>query len=440
MNGETARPKVSVVVPIYKVEKYLVRCLESVVDQTLKDLEIILVDEGEQDRCREIIDYYEQIDPRVVTIHEPNPDASFGAKVNRGLDRATGEFVAIVESDDFIGLEMYEQMYECAVRTGANIVKTPFYNYRTKDDNEVDRSRGYINANVPKDTLFSIFQFPDLLVIHPSPWSAIYRREVLVEQGIRCLEPPRAGYVDNCFYVDTYVRMGKIVWLNKPFYRWRTNSVTSSSLPQNWNRPMLLERWNRNLDLYPPQSEQYGVFAPYFAGKAWATLFRHYLDGWKFNEEEYAAITAFLRRFSEEQIMAAVRVSEEHRALMLQCRNDPEGFRKAYFPGGKGTAAVDMDAPPQTRAERIWECLADEGLGTVLFWAAVYLLLLALTVRAGVFGGLLARGPLAAVCGTLAALGIPALAVCRAARRRKKRLDSETAGTEAAAADKKAEK
>ena len=136
--------------------------------------------------------------------------------------------------------------------------------------------------------------------------------------------------------------------------------------------------------------------------------------------------------------MNAARVSDEHREMMLQCRNDPEGFRKTYFPGGKGTAAVDMDAP--SRSERIWECLADEGLGTVLFWTAVYLLLLALTVRAGVLGGFLAHGPLAPVCGVLAALGIPLLAVCWSARRRKERLDSETAGPEAALAGKKTKK
>lgn len=77
------QPKVSIIVPVYKVEKYLVQCLDSIVGQTLKDIEIIIVDEGDKDACRYIIDHYEQADKRVIAIHEKN--GGYGASVNKDL-------------------------------------------------------------------------------------------------------------------------------------------------------------------------------------------------------------------------------------------------------------------------------------------------------------------------------------------------------------------
>lgn len=118
------QPKVSIIVPVYKVEKYLVQCLDSIVGQTLKDIEIIIVDEGDKDACRYIIDHYEQADKRVIAIHEKN--GGYGASVNKGLAIAKGEYIGIVESDDFIAPEMYEEMYNYAKKLDADIVKTPY--------------------------------------------------------------------------------------------------------------------------------------------------------------------------------------------------------------------------------------------------------------------------------------------------------------------------
>lgn len=94
------QPKISVIVPIYKVEKYLVQCIDSILNQTLKDIEVILVDEGDRDACRFIIDHYEQNDKRVKAIHEKN--GGYGASVNKGMEIAVGEYISIIESDDFI--------------------------------------------------------------------------------------------------------------------------------------------------------------------------------------------------------------------------------------------------------------------------------------------------------------------------------------------------
>ena len=112
-------PKVSVVVPIYNVEKYLRECLDSIVGQTLKDIEIICVDDGSTDRSLSILREYEQKDPRIKVITKPN--AGYGHSMNMGLDAATGEYMGIVDSDDYILPDMYETLYGFAVKDDLDI-------------------------------------------------------------------------------------------------------------------------------------------------------------------------------------------------------------------------------------------------------------------------------------------------------------------------------
>ena len=122
--------KVSIIVPIYKVEKYLVQCIDSIINQTLKDIEIILVDEGDKDACRYIIDHYEQTDDRVVAIHKKN--GGYGASVNNGIDIARGEYIGIVESDDFIKAEMFEELYKYAHKLTLTLLKVLISNTTKK--------------------------------------------------------------------------------------------------------------------------------------------------------------------------------------------------------------------------------------------------------------------------------------------------------------------
>ena len=118
-------PKVSIIVPIYNVEKYLRQCLDSIVNQTLKDIEIILVDDGSTDSCPSICDEYASKDKRIIVIHKEN--AGLGAAYNTGLDIAKGDYIGFVESDDFIELNMYEELYNKAVESGVEVVIGGFY-------------------------------------------------------------------------------------------------------------------------------------------------------------------------------------------------------------------------------------------------------------------------------------------------------------------------
>ena len=103
--------KVSVIVPVYNVEKYLKKCIDSIIKQTLTDMEIICVDDGSTDSCPEILDEYANLDHRIKVIHKTN--AGYGHAVNTGFAYAKGEYIGIVESDDYILPEMYETLYYC---------------------------------------------------------------------------------------------------------------------------------------------------------------------------------------------------------------------------------------------------------------------------------------------------------------------------------------
>lgn len=110
---------ISVIVPIYNMEKYLARCLDSIVNQTYKDLEIILVDDGSTDNSRKICDEYAKKDKRIKVIHKSNQGVS--AARNDGIDIAGGEYYAFVDSDDYVSSKMFERLYSNAVRYNADI-------------------------------------------------------------------------------------------------------------------------------------------------------------------------------------------------------------------------------------------------------------------------------------------------------------------------------
>ncbi len=125
--------KVSILVPVYNVEKYLRQCMDSLVNQTLKDIEIICIDDGSTDSSPVILDEYAEKDVRVRVIHKSN--AGYGHSMNIGLRMARGEFIGIVESDDFADLEMFERLYIIAVEKNVEFVRSNFWIYSEKQMN-----------------------------------------------------------------------------------------------------------------------------------------------------------------------------------------------------------------------------------------------------------------------------------------------------------------
>lgn len=137
------QPLISVIVPVYLAEKYIHRCVDSILRQTYKNLEIILVDDGSPDKCGEICDEYQKIDSRVKVIHQEN--AGVSAARNAGIDVAKGEYIAFIDSDDYIQLNMYEKMMFELIKSKVDICVCQWqYEYadgkQVVDSNNIDKT------------------------------------------------------------------------------------------------------------------------------------------------------------------------------------------------------------------------------------------------------------------------------------------------------------
>lgn len=121
----------TIIVPIYGAEKYLRKCVDTILMQTYNDYEVLLVDDGSKDACPEICDDYACADPRVRVLHKLN--AGYGAAVNTGLDHAKGKWIGIVEPDDWIESDMFKTLIDCGNESGADVVKSGYYKF-TGDD------------------------------------------------------------------------------------------------------------------------------------------------------------------------------------------------------------------------------------------------------------------------------------------------------------------
>ncbi len=219
--------KVSIIVPTYNVEQYLEECLDSIVNQTLKDLEIICINDGSTDRSLSILERYAAEDERIIIIDKENE--GYGCAMNDGLDRASGEYVGIVEPDDFVDLHMFEDLYHIALEKDLDIVKADFYRFvRDKkgrtlkfyDALSKDKS-GYNKVINPKenDRIFSYVL---------NTWSGIYRRSFIEKYHIRHNTTPGASFQDNGFWFQTFCLADRVYFVNKPYYMNRRDNPNSS--------------------------------------------------------------------------------------------------------------------------------------------------------------------------------------------------------------------
>lgn len=235
------KPKVSIVVPIYGVERYLHQCVDSILAQTLKDIEIILVDDGSKDKCPEIVDEYAKKDPRIVAVHQPN--GGYGRAVNHGIELAKGEYIGIIESDDWIEPDMYEKLYEKAVACNADVTKASFYVYNSflpkEHQNKVWKSR-HQDLNDAPDTTFTVKEYPLIIAFHASIWSSLYRADFVKQ--IPLIETRSASYQDFPFMIEVMCRAKRIAVVKEPLVHYRMEEGQNSSTIRRDERLILMPK------------------------------------------------------------------------------------------------------------------------------------------------------------------------------------------------------
>lgn len=219
-------PLVSVIVPVYNVENYLEECLESIIAQTLKNIEIICVNDGSTDRSLEILEFYEKKDSRIVVIDKKN--AGYGHTMNVGMDRARGEYIGIVESDDYIKKDMFQYLYNKAVEKKAEIVKSDLYYLYTNNGRKKMIRKNTCPDEFFYDKILSSDEYKEIFDFEMMNWTGIYRRDFIKKNNIRHNETPGASFQDNGFWFQSLALAERIVYVNKAFYYYRQDNPSSS--------------------------------------------------------------------------------------------------------------------------------------------------------------------------------------------------------------------
>ena len=219
--------KISIIVPVYNVEEYLSECLESILNQTLQDIEILCINDGSIDSSLSILEMYAQKDARVKIFSKPN--SGYGHTMNIGLDNASGEYIGIVESDDYVPPEMYEELYKQAKQNDLDFIKADFYRFTTENGkldleyNALANGKDeYYNKVLDPAENIEIFKFI------MNTWSGIYKRDFIEEYHIRHNETPGASFQDNGFFFQTFCQASRIMFVNKPYYMNRRDNPNSS--------------------------------------------------------------------------------------------------------------------------------------------------------------------------------------------------------------------
>lgn len=242
-------PKISVIVPVYNVEKYLDRCMDSLLNQTLREIEIILVDDGSPDASPQMCDAYAQRDSRVRVVHKEN--AGLGCARNSGLDVARGEYIAFVDSDDYVDTEMYTKLYSCAREEHADAVFCNFSivdrELRVRPHCEVAQKSVLEGTSREQLLLDMIASAPGVSVErkhHMSVWHSLYSAEIIRASRLRFPSEREVVSEDIVFQAGFIPRTRKIVFIPDTlyYYCYNESSLTKTFLPRKFDRYITLYR------------------------------------------------------------------------------------------------------------------------------------------------------------------------------------------------------
>ena len=226
----TDSPKITILMPCLNVSKYIRQCIESIISQTLKDIEIIVIDAGSEDGTLEILQEYAQKDTRIKILHSDRK--SYGYQMNLGLSAAGGEYIGIVETDDWAEPNMFERLYRTAKTYDADMVKSNHYLYYSHNGERNEFIE--VLAGFPYDEIMNAWQNNGRFFrLTSSIWSGIYRRSTLEQFEIRFNETPGASYQDTSFFLMICAMFQKIVLIRDAFLHYRQDNENSSVKSEN---------------------------------------------------------------------------------------------------------------------------------------------------------------------------------------------------------------
>lgn len=258
-------PKASVVVPVYNVEQYLEKCVRSVLAQTERDFELLLVDDGSPDGSGKLCDALALEDSRIRVIHQQNQ--GLGGARNTGIREARGEWILLVDSDDWIDPDILEKALAAARGEDIDMV---MFAYRTVDESGRELAV-FQEGDMPKGRALTLQERPDILLTAPCAWNKLYRASLFQKTGITY--PPRVWYEDVRTTPKLMAQARKLVFLDDVGYNYlqRQGSIMKSgNVARNGE---IIEAFDDLLGYFQEQ----GLFQQYNKELEFLALFHAYL-------------------------------------------------------------------------------------------------------------------------------------------------------------------
>ena len=237
--------KISIIIPVWGVEKYISKCLDSLVNQTLEDIEIIVVNDGSPDNSQKIIDDYVKKYPDKVKSYIKE-NGGQGSARNYGIKVSTGEYIGFVDSDDFVELDMFEKMYSKAKQDNSDIVVCGSYNV---SEDYTKKEKDIFISNYDTDLENTIFG-------KMAVWNKIYKRNIIIDNKITFKE--KVWYEDLAFTLKAIINASKFSFIDEPLYDYlirQGSTMNNSNVERNLE---ILQAFDDVIDyIYKNKKEEY---------------------------------------------------------------------------------------------------------------------------------------------------------------------------------------
>ena len=247
------KPVVSVIVPVYNAEDYICKCIESILDSTLKEIELILINDGSEDKSSFIIDEYAKKDSRVIVIHQENMGPA-GTR-NKGILLAKGEYIGFVDSDDTIDKNMFYELYCAASIDRVQVSMCGYDEINIKENTKssvlatLDNHKVYDKSDIEKNiiTTFTKEKNNGFFCM----WNKLYLREWIIDSGIR-LDEKRLHGEDWLFNINVFLNIDSFIYVDKSLYNYfhiNNDSLTSKYIEDKFD--LFLDGRKKILELIP---------------------------------------------------------------------------------------------------------------------------------------------------------------------------------------------
>ena len=306
-NHNISTPKISVIVPVYNTAKYLKRCVESLIDQTLRDIEIILIDDGSKDQSPDICDEYARNDSRVYVIHKQNQGQ--GLARNDGIKAANGEYICFLDSDDYYEPKTCEILVDTMESTAADICS---YGYQMDDSegNLVKRPAIKDKEYIGKEGIrqFILHYFGDAMdddeLRGVSSCMSVFKRSIIREYNIDFPSERVVSSEDTAFCLEFCKYVSKAVTISDSLYHYCQNE---GSFSQGYkpDRLRLMKAHIALLNDYAKQYDNYDQVKDRIAMTAWINLLAHYKQIYR-NQPKPKALIAMKETAEDPDVKGAM--------------------------------------------------------------------------------------------------------------------------------------